>query len=36
MYDPIKPVSAELDRTRVAMPGNRGIFVHPTYHSSMR
>jgi len=29
VYDPIKLISPELDRTRLAVPGNRGIFTHP-------
>ena len=33
MYDPIDPVSAELDRSRIALPGNRGVFVHPSFRS---
>ena len=30
MYDPIKLISKELDHTRLALPGNRGIFTHPS------
>ena len=33
MYDPIEPVSEELDRTRLALPGNRGVFAHPSFRS---
>ena len=31
VYDPVKPIAPALDNTRLALPGNRGIFVHPNY-----
>ena len=31
VYDPEKPLSVELDQTRIPLPGNRGIFAHPSF-----
>ena len=30
VYDPEKPLSNEMEQTRLALPGNRGIFTHPS------
>ena len=30
MYDPQVPLEPEMERTRLALPGNRGVFTHPS------
>ena len=30
VYDPMKPLDEVLDNTRLALPGNRGVFTHPS------
>mgnify|MGYP000309548404 CR=1 FL=1 len=30
MYDPQVPLEPDMERTRLALPGNRGVFTHPS------
>ena len=34
MYDPEKPMDNCFEQTKLALPGNRGVFTHPSLRKS--